>query len=239
MLAPQDVAVRIALSVVAGTVIGWERESHGRAAGLRTTLLVCVSATLAMLISEYLYEMAVAYTPTGTVPGTMPVATTGSRPDPARMAQGILAGMGFLGAGAILKEGRAIRGVTTAAVLWFVTIIGLAIGAGFLQLGLAGMGIAILALFVLPKIEARVANDWYGVIIITVQGDRPTDDDLRHRIEDAGASVKKMDFEEDVRSNTRVIRCELKYKKGDLFSLSNDVRGAIRKLPGVVHLKWE
>jgi putative Mg2+ transporter-C (MgtC) family protein len=195
-----------------------------------------------MLISKYLYDEAAGLMPVGNVghtPATLPVSPTGARPDPARMAQGILAGMGFLGAGAILKEGRAIRGVTTAAVLWFVTIIGLAFGSGYLLLGGAGVGIAMLALFVLPKIEARVANDWYGVVIVTVQGDRPTDEELCNRIEDAGADVKKMDFEEDIRSNTRIIRCELKYKKGNLFNLSRDVRSAIRKLQGVVHLKWE
>jgi putative Mg2+ transporter-C (MgtC) family protein len=226
VLTPEDVAIRLALSIFAGVVVGWERESHGRAAGLRTTMLVCVAATLSMLISQHFQDEAAAH-------------NVANRPDPARLAQGILAGMGFLGAGAILKEGRAIRGVTTAAVLWFVTILGLAIGSGYLLLGLAGMGIAMLALFVLPKIEARVANDWYGLIIVTIQGDRPTDEEICDHIEGAGADVKKMDFEEDVRSNTRVIRCELKYKKGDLFALSRNVRGAVRKLQGVVHVKWE
>jgi putative Mg2+ transporter-C (MgtC) family protein len=227
MLTAQDVAIRLALSVLAGAVVGFERESHGRAAGLRTTMLVCVSAALAMLISVYLMEDAAAH------------PSLAWRPDPGRLAQGILAGMGFLGAGAIIKEGKVVRGVTTAAVLWFVTVLGLAFGSGYLLLGLAGMGIAMLALFVLPKIEALIANDWYGVVIVTVQGDQPTDEHLCNRIEEAGASVKKMDFEEDVRSNTRVVRCELKYKKADLFALSARVRGAIRKLPGVVHLKWE
>jgi putative Mg2+ transporter-C (MgtC) family protein len=227
MLTPSDVALRLGLAVVAGAVVGFERESHGRAAGLRTTLLACVAAALAMLISEHLYA------------DSMVSGNSSWRPDPARLAQGILAGMGFLGAGTIIKEGKAVRGVTTAAVLWFVTILGLAFGSGYLLLGLAGMGIAMLTLFVLPHIESLVMNDWYGVVTVTVQGDQPGDSHIRDQIEATGASVKKMDFEEDVRAGTRVIRCELKFKKGDLFHLSAEVRRALRALPGVMYIRWE
>jgi putative Mg2+ transporter-C (MgtC) family protein len=221
-----DVALRLSLAVAAGLIVGYERESHGRAAGLRTTLLVCVSAALAMLISGHLYAEGAAQNATW-------------RPDPGRMAQGILAGMGFLGAGAIIKEGNLIRGVTTAAVLWFVTILGLAFGSGYVLLGVAGSVIAVVTLVVLPTFEARIPNDWYGVITVTVERSAPsTDDEIRRRVEAAGASVKKMDVEEDLQTATRVIRCEVKYKKGDVFGLSAKVRGAVRTVPGVVHIKW-
>src|SRR5690606_29104215 len=111
------VLLRLGLAAMAGAIVGLERESHGRAAGLRTTMLVCVSAAVAMLVSHALF-----------------VASTGPgiswRPDPARLAAGILTGMGFLGGGAIIREGNMVRGVTTAAALWFVTVLGLAFGSG-------------------------------------------------------------------------------------------------------------
>src|SRR5690606_37945306 len=117
------VLLRLGLAALGGAIIGLERESHGRAAGLRTTMLVCIGSAAAMLISERLLAAH-------TVPGSA------WRPDPARLAAGILTGMGFLGAGAILREGNMVRGITTAAALWFVTILGLAFGSGEILIGL-------------------------------------------------------------------------------------------------------
>src|SRR4051812_46537490 len=101
-----DLVLRLGAALVASAAIGLERESHGRAAGLRTTVLVGVAAAIAMGLSEAPY-LGVASSGTGTW-----------RPDPMRLAAGVLTGMGFLGAGTIIKEGNMVRGVTTAATLW-------------------------------------------------------------------------------------------------------------------------
>src|SRR5882757_2438302 len=94
-----DVLLRIAGAFTGGFIIGWERETHGRAAGLRTTILACVAAALAMILSQVLFVQS------GAMPGV------GSwRPDPARLGAGILTGIGFLGGGAILRHGEFIRG---------------------------------------------------------------------------------------------------------------------------------
>jgi putative Mg2+ transporter-C (MgtC) family protein len=117
-----DIAIRLALSVVAGTLIGLDRGEHGRPAGLRTTLLVCLAAAVAMIQTNLL------------------LATKG-RPtdsfimlDLMRLPLGILTGMGFIGGGAILRRDGFVLGVTTAATLWFVTVIGLCFGGGSLRL---------------------------------------------------------------------------------------------------------
>src|SRR5437762_240743 len=114
-----EMFLRLLMAFAAGFVVGWERESHGRPAGLRTNILACVAAALAMVVSEVLFAQGAAITATGAW-----------RPDPARLGAGILTGIGFLGAGTILRHANMIRGVTTAATLWFVTVLGLAFGSG-------------------------------------------------------------------------------------------------------------
>ena len=111
---------KLLLSVLAGMLIGYEREVHGQAAGLRTNILVCLAGCLLMIISIDITKIFESYT-----------HTTTFRVNPGRIASYAVAGMGFLGAGAIIKGKGSVRGLTTAASLWMVTALGLAIGAGF------------------------------------------------------------------------------------------------------------
>src|SRR5437763_16698360 len=132
-----DMFLRLLMAFLAGLAIGWERESHGRPAGLRTNILACVASAVAMIVSEALFAESSAATATGSW-----------RPDPARLGAGILTGIGFLGAGTILRHANAVRGITTAASLWFVTVLGLAFGSGQFVLGLLGTALALLTLVV-------------------------------------------------------------------------------------------
>lgn len=116
MLSPWEILIRLILAVIAGGLIGLEREIHGRAAGFRTQILVCLGATLIMLLSIY---------------GFAASGIDEARWDPARLAAQVVSGIGFLGAGTILRDGPSIKGLTTAASLWVVAGIGLAIGSGF------------------------------------------------------------------------------------------------------------
>src|SRR5437016_5675750 len=127
-----EMFLRIAMAFIAGFVVGWERESHGRPAGLRTTILTCVASAVAMIVSQVLFTESATITPASTW-----------RPDPARLGAGILTGIGFLGAGTILRHANVIRGVTTAASLWFVTVLGLAFGSGEFALGFMGTAVAL------------------------------------------------------------------------------------------------
>lgn len=114
-----QVTIKLILAGFVGAIVGYEREAHGQAAGLRTNILVCISSCLIMLLSLHLVEMFKHLTDESVV-----------RIDPGRIASYAIAGMGFLGAGAIIKGRGSVRGLTTAAGLWLVTALGLAIGAG-------------------------------------------------------------------------------------------------------------
>ena len=112
------ISVRLVLAMVAGSLIGLERTYHGRPAGFRTHILVCTASSLLMLLTVF---------STSLTPG-IPIETM--RIDPTRMAQGLMTGIGFLGAGVILREGLTIRGLTTAASIWITSAIGIMIGMG-------------------------------------------------------------------------------------------------------------
>lgn len=139
-----DIALRLLLAALAGAAFGMNREAKGHAAGLRTTLLVCLAAALAMLLADVLM-------------------TTTRRPDHGvismdvmRLPLGILTGVGFIGGGAILRQGGTVTGVTTAATLWFVTVAGLCLGAGEIGLGVAGTLLGLGVLWVLKWVERRL-----------------------------------------------------------------------------------
>lgn len=112
-----DIALRLVLTVIAGTLVGINRSEHGQAAGLRTTILVCLAASVAMIQMNLLMPTA------GKTPESFVTL------DLMRLPLGILTGMGFIGGGAILRRGNMVQGVTTAATLWIVTVIGLCLGA--------------------------------------------------------------------------------------------------------------
>lgn len=111
--------VHLLAAALAGALIGLERTYHGRPAGFRTHVLVCTASSLLMLLSS---QEAASLTG---------LAVESIRVDPARMAQGIMTGIGFLGAGVIMKEGLSVRGLTTAASIWITAAIGVILGAGF------------------------------------------------------------------------------------------------------------
>ena len=112
MIPPHEMVIRLLLGAVLGGVIGFEREVHGQAAGFRTQLLVCVAAVLIMIVSENYYFHLLLENP------DLLKQDSAFRIDPARIAAGAVIGIGFLGAGAIIKSGFIIRGLTTAASIW-------------------------------------------------------------------------------------------------------------------------
>ena len=113
------ILLHLGLAVAAGGFIGLERTYHGRPAGFRTHTLVCTASSLLMLLTLYQWQLLKG----------IPMETL--RVDPTRMAQGIMTGIGFLGAGVIMKEGLTVRGLTTAASIWITAAIGILIGVGF------------------------------------------------------------------------------------------------------------
>src|SRR5580700_6614851 len=140
----EQVVLRLALTVGAGLIIGFNRGEHGRPAGLRTTLLVCLAASISMIQANLLMNSV------GKAQDSFIVL------DLMRLPLGILSGMGFIGAGAILRRGNLVRGVTTAATLWFTTVMGLCFGGGQLGLGVAALFLGFMVLWALKWVEARL-----------------------------------------------------------------------------------
>jgi putative Mg2+ transporter-C (MgtC) family protein len=135
-----DMILRLVLSFVAGGLIGLERSSRRQVAGLRTHILIATGATLLMLLSIYIPQHI--------------NPERGS--DPGRIAAQVVSGIGFLGAGAIIRLGNSIRGLTTAASLWFVAAVGLAIGAGMYLVAAAAEALGIIALMFLFIFEKKI-----------------------------------------------------------------------------------
>lgn len=138
---------RIVGAIAIGALIGLERSFHGRPAGFRTHALVCVASALLMLVTVYQSEWM-----TQLAPGAI-------RTDPTRMAQGIMTGIGFLGAGVIFKEGLTIRGLTTAASIWVTAALGILIGVGFWTPALIGAIATLVVLGVFRIIEDRMPSE--------------------------------------------------------------------------------
>ena len=131
-----ELAVRLLVAAVLGALIGFEREYHAHPAGMRTHLLVSVGSATFTVLSIEAFK----------APGS----------DPGRIAAQIVTGIGFLGAGAILKEGRTVKGLTTAASLWAVAGIGMAAGAAAWGVALAATVISVVSLWPLHEIERRL-----------------------------------------------------------------------------------
>jgi len=141
---------RLVLAALLGGVVGLEREIHGRPAGIRTYLILSLGTALLMVLSEYL---VVGYH--GKYPG---VSLQG---DPGRIAGQAITGIGFLGAGVIIRYQDIVRGLTTAACVWLVCSVGLAVGAGFYVLGVMVTLLTLLALIGLKAVERRMRKDWF------------------------------------------------------------------------------
>ena len=224
-----DLGVRMGLSFLVGAILGYEREQHGRAAGFRTTILVCLSACVAMILSQALYLEALNQAVSGTV----------SRPDPARLAAGVLSGMGFLGAGVIIRQSNhVVRGVTTAATLWFATVIGLSIGAGCLGLGMAATVLAVVVLYLLPWVETCILNDWYADLTVSFDSRMASMESIQEALEALGIRTKGVGIQLSKKTTERQATFRLKFKKKGLVRISQRASETIASLPGVQDVCW-
>jgi putative Mg2+ transporter-C (MgtC) family protein len=150
-----ELGIRMVLAVVLGGIIGIEREWSNHAAGFRTHILVCLGSAMIMLLSIYGFSQF--------------VNEANVRMDPARLAAQVISGIGFLGAGAILRNGNMIKGLTTAASVWVVAAIGLSVGAGFYMGALLCTFLVLISLFVLNKWEKHLLrNRRYDEVAIKI-----------------------------------------------------------------------
>jgi putative Mg2+ transporter-C (MgtC) family protein len=166
---------RLAFSALLGSAIGFERERLAWAAGLRTHMLVCVGSTMIMIVSAY---------------GFADVTGAGVMLDPSRMAAQVVSGIGFLGAGAILARGEVVRGLTTAASVWSVAGIGLAVGGGLYTPAVAGTVIILIILAGIKPLERRfIGNRQRRELLIMADRDALSLNTLNTALGASSASV--------------------------------------------------
>lgn len=182
-----DVLVKLILAALAGGLVGLEREKHGRPAGLRTNLLVSVGACAMMIVSEAFY-----------VKYGMLDAESAVRLDPSRVAAQIVTGIGFLGAGVILKEGVSVRGLTTAASLWVVACLGMAFGMGHFSLGAITTVLVLISLVFLKKLDPIIRKDRYLTLMVTADRRMEMYDELQSIFDERGLVVSDFSSHVDI-----------------------------------------
>ena len=175
------VFVRIGAALLVGGFIGLERSFRGRPAGFRTHSLVCVASALLMLVTVYQGEW---------MRGVSPEAI---RTDPTRMAQGIMTGIGFLGAGVIFKEGFTVRGLTTSASIWVTAAIGILVGIGMYVPAAVGAGATILVLSAFRAVEQWLPSEFYAHHTVRfARGAVIPEDELRALVGEHGFTIANL-----------------------------------------------
>ena len=177
------IVIRVVAAVAVGALIGFERTFHGRPAGFRTHALVCAASSLLMLVTVYQNEW-------------MTLAPAESiRTDPTRMAQGIMTGIGFLGAGVIFKDGLTVRGLTTAASIWITAAIGILFGIGFYVPAALGTIATLAILSAFRVIEHRLPSEFYAHQSIRFERHAAMpEDELRALIAEHGFSIANLSY---------------------------------------------
>jgi putative Mg2+ transporter-C (MgtC) family protein len=175
------IMMRIGGALIIGAVIGLERSFHGRPAGFRTHALVCMASALLMLVTVYQNQWMTE------------VALDAIRTDPTRTAQGIMTGIGFLGAGVIFKEGLTVRGLTTAASIWMTASIGILVGIGFWFPAIVGTIATLLVLSAFRLIETRMPSEFYAHHHVRFRREKVMDEaDLRALVGRHGFTIANM-----------------------------------------------
>ena len=222
-----EIALRLALTVIAGGLLGVERSKTGHAAGLRTTLLVSLAASVAMIQMNLLL-------PTNGKPHDSYAVM-----DLMRLPLGILTGVGFIGAGAIVRKKELILGITTAATMWFATVVGLCMGGGQLVLGSVSTVIGFLVLWGFRYFERHVERYQLAELKVSVKGDELSWDKLRERLIAADFRIKSISVTNCVRDQKRSFECEVRWPSmrgsADVPRLVSE----IEHLPDVIGIEWK
>ncbi|HZZ30004.1 MAG TPA: MgtC/SapB family protein [Pirellulales bacterium] len=222
-----DVAIRLAFTVVASALIGINRGEQGRAAGFRTVMLVSLAAAISMLQANLLMN------------------TPGKKSDSfivldlMRFPLGILSGMGFIGAGAILRRGKMVLGVTTAATLWFSTVMGLCFGGGQIWLGAAAAALAIMVLWGLKSMDKSLVRDRRAALVVKLAPDGPTDADIRNILRIGPLTIAACSITIVPRSQIRKLQYELDWHAPETATEIPVAIEQIAQRPGVLRLQWK
>jgi putative Mg2+ transporter-C (MgtC) family protein len=226
-LAWTAVALRIALSMFFSAIIGFNRDERGHPAGMRTTMLVCLAATLAQLQANILLATS----------GRTP--TSFSSLDIERLPLGILSGIGFIGAGVIMKrENNTVSGMTTAATIWFITVLGLLFGGGQIELGIAAGVIAFSILSGLRRVEGALPQRRTALLQLTFSS-APNEEDLRSRLKAGGCKIRQWSPTYRPPNEMVELKCTLAWKeKADREPHTPASIRALSGYAGIASMTW-
>jgi putative Mg2+ transporter-C (MgtC) family protein len=220
-----ELAIRLLLSILAGGLLGAERSRSGHPAGLRTTLLVTLAASIAMIQMNLLIQ-------------------TNGKPhdsyavmDLMRLPLGILTGVGFIGAGAIVRKGEMVLGITTAATMWFATVVGLCLGGGQMVLGATATILGFLVLWALRFGEQRLETIQKATISIVSEGDDVSAQSVASFLHCDQIHIKSSSARYDAAEHRNRFQFEIRWRREDPAKIPNVIE-RLRQLPGVLSCEW-
>ncbi len=216
-----EIALKLFLAAIFGGLVGFEREAHGRAAGLRTHILVSVGSCLIMLTSIHIFNVHKG------------IAVC----DPSRIAAGVVTGIGFLGAGTILRYRGSVMGLTTAASIWAVAAIGLATGSGFYYGGLLTTVIVLITLVLISKLEySMIRKDWYRSLLIETEIHGNRLQKIRDALSAYKVQIKDMEIEKIPDKKESILRFDIKLTTN---KEDDNIIVALSDIDGVSKVGWE
>lgn len=223
MTMPLELLARVVVGTALGGIIGWERDMHGRSAGLRTHLIVGPASTTFMVVStHFMYFQGYAVGDLVSV-------------DPSRIAASVVTGIGFLGGGAILRTGLGVQGLTTAAGLWLVASIGLAAGAGMYTLSALATALGVVALTVLRRFEHKDDAVLRRRISITLTDQAPPLSDLLGVLHERGVHASATEYEKHLAERRTRVTLEALVPAGEREHLLE----IFETLPGIERVRIE
>ncbi len=220
MIPDLEIILRLGITAALGMLVGFERERQNQPAGLRTHTILAIGSCLAMTISINIAMQFTAFVPNG---------------DPGRIAAQVVSGIGFLGAGAILRYGTSVKGLTTATSLWTTAIVGLAIGAGHYVAGLATTGMLLVILVLLNVIEQKLIRPYETIsVVVTAVNNPKLVEDLLALFKSMKKKVLSVSIENDVLANQQTVVVVIKTIERDPM---DDLRDGLKSVAGVIRYK--
>jgi putative Mg2+ transporter-C (MgtC) family protein len=221
-----EIAIRLLCTIVVGSLTGLNRSERGHAAGLRTSLLVSLAACVAMLQVNLLLPLS------GRASNSFVML------DLMRLPLGILSGIGFIGAGAIIRRDNLVVGVTTAATIWYLTVIGLCFGGGQIALGLVASAIGFIVLTGLKFIEQKMKQDRLAKLLIVTGAAGPDEDEIRKLLENGGFKITSCAFGATQGVDSVELNCDVHWRaKPNETKVPEEVHNLLAR-PGVSRVAW-
>jgi len=219
-----EIIIRLSLAAALGGLIGFEREKHGRVAGFRTHVLVSSGSALIMMVSLYLYELFKLYNTTHYASGV----------DPSRIASMVIAGIGFIGAGTIIKNRGNIWGLTTAACLWMASAVGLAVGCGYYFPALFATLISLCTLIMLKFVENKIMKDSYHWIEIDIVDRKGVLEEIKEILDVYGLIVLRIGFKKDIKNKKMTYSFNIRSRN----LLNENILEILTNIAGVERITW-